>query len=147
VGAQCECAHQARRQERTWATPQRAHARDGRLCSPQRAQGRRIAEGQWWRLVTALYLHAGVIHAVVNMAILLRLVPRCGDGGPSLTAARPQGWWLESGFGSVAFVGVYAASGVFGELVGCGASHGVLEWRGSPHAARLHAAARCSSRK
>ena len=26
-----------------------------------------VHEGQWWRLLTAVFLHAGIIHAAVNL--------------------------------------------------------------------------------
>jgi membrane associated rhomboid family serine protease len=26
-----------------------------------------VNEGQWWRLLTAVFLHAGIIHAAVNL--------------------------------------------------------------------------------
>src|SRR5438105_168069 len=34
-----------------------------------------VREGQWWRLLTANFLHAGVLHLVINMLSLLIIGP------------------------------------------------------------------------
>ena len=67
-----------------------------------------VAHGDWWRLLTACFLHAGVWHIAVNMYAL---------------------WWLgsvvENAIGSWRFLLLYLASGLAG-------SAGALLWK--PHA-------------
>ncbi|HWC32760.1 MAG TPA: rhomboid family intramembrane serine protease, partial [Actinomycetota bacterium] len=61
--------------------------REGALFGPL------VAEGEWWRLVTAAYLHAGPVHLLLNMLML---------------------WWfgqpLEALLGRARFLGIYAVS-------------------------------------
>lgn len=73
-----------------------------------------ILAGNWWRLMTPMFLHAGVIHLLMNMVMLKRL----GQG-------------LEEGFGFVIVASIYLMSGVSGvlassvmnpDIVGVGAS-------------------------
>jgi membrane associated rhomboid family serine protease len=56
-------------------------------------QFRGLAEGEWWRLVTAGFIHAGLFHLAMNMLLL---------------------WWfgapLEEGLGRARFLGIYAVS-------------------------------------
>ena len=77
-----------------------------------------VAEGEWYRLITGAFLHAGVLHLGLNMFALYIL-----------------GSLLEPALGSARFAGVYAASvlaGAFGALlldpneVTVGASGGVF---------------------
>lgn len=78
-----------------------------------------IAAGQWWRLFTAMFLHAGLLHIAFN--------------GYALYAF---GGLVESLFGSRRFVGIYLATGflasitsyAFGRLdiVGVGASGAIF---------------------
>jgi membrane associated rhomboid family serine protease len=56
--------------------------------------------GGWWRLVAALFVQPTVLHAVVNIAVLLQL-----------------GMILERLVGRAAFAGVYLAAGVIGNLI------------------------------
>lgn len=56
-----------------------------------------VATGDWWRLVTGAFLHAGPIHLLFNMVALLWF-------------GRP----LETVIGSVRFVGVYLAGALAG---------------------------------
>jgi membrane associated rhomboid family serine protease len=67
-----------------------------------------VAHGDWWRLITAAFLHASVLHIALNMWAL---------------------WWLgsivESAIGSTRFLLLYIGSGLAG-------SAGALLW--SPHA-------------
>src|SRR5690242_3751005 len=39
--------------------------------------GPAIQTGEWWRLVTAMFLHAGLVHLTVNMWALLQLGTLC----------------------------------------------------------------------
>jgi membrane associated rhomboid family serine protease len=54
--------------------------------------GPAVAGGQWWRLVTAGFLHSGILHLGLNMAVLYML-------GPS----------LERVLGKLSFVSLYVA--------------------------------------
>lgn len=56
--------------------------------------------GTWWRLVTAMFLHGGLIHFFFNSYVLLGLGPL-----------------IEAEFGTERFWIVYFASGVIGNLV------------------------------
>jgi membrane associated rhomboid family serine protease len=58
-----------------------------------------VEEGEWWRLITAGFLHGGIIHLLLNMWVLARI------GGP-----------LEEVFGSIAFAAIYLISLVSGNL-------------------------------
>jgi rhomboid protease GluP len=58
-----------------------------------------VAEGQWWRLLTSIFLHSSFIHLASNMLALYFL--------GSLT---------EEGFGSWRFLALYVASGISGGL-------------------------------
>jgi rhomboid protease GluP len=59
--------------------------------------GRLSAGGQWWRLVTAMFLHVGVIHLLMNMWVLW-------DGGRL----------VERMLGPVAFAAAYVLAGLAG---------------------------------
>lgn len=72
--------------------------REGGLFGPAIDQG-----GEWWRIVTSGFLHAGVFHLFLNMFVLYVL-----------------GTLLEPAIGSVRFVAIYFVSllaGSFGALV------------------------------
>ena len=86
--------------------------REGGLFGPL------VADGQWYRIVTSAFLHAGILHLGLNMFVLYIL-----------------GTLLEPEIGSARFAGVYAVSilaGAFGALmldpneVTVGASGGVF---------------------
>jgi membrane associated rhomboid family serine protease len=62
--------------------------------------GPRTANGEWWRLVTSLFIHAGVLHLT---ACLVGFVP--------------LGLVLERLVGSAALAAVYVTSGVFAGLI------------------------------
>ncbi len=62
--------------------------------------GPAIYAGQWWRLVTAVFLHAGLLHLGMNLWVLL-------DVGPMTEAL----------FSASKFIVVYLASGVAGFLL------------------------------
>ena len=84
------------------------NAPGGKLFFDWFLQGDLVAHGDWWRLLTACFLHAGVWHIAVNMYAL---------------------WWLgsvvEGAIGSLRFALLYLASGLAG-------SAGALLWK--PHA-------------
>lgn len=58
------------------------------------------ADGQWWRLVSAMFLHFGALHLSMNMLALW-------DGGKL----------VERMFGAVRFLMIYLVSGVGGNLL------------------------------
>lgn len=62
--------------------------------------GPRTTDGEWWRLVTAIFIHAGVLPLLVNLAALAQV-----------------GVVLERLVGRIALVTVYLASGVLSGLV------------------------------
>jgi membrane associated rhomboid family serine protease len=74
-------------------------ARGALLIQGQLASGELVglAEGEWWRLLTAAFLHAGIIHLGFNMLML---------------------WWigapLEEAMGRARFLLLYAVSGLAG---------------------------------
>jgi rhomboid protease GluP len=57
--------------------------------------------GQWWRLLTACFLHFGIIHIAFNMFILFQV-----------------GLFTERLFGSVRFLLLYLIAGIGGNIVG-----------------------------
>ncbi len=56
-----------------------------------------VAQGQYWRLLTATFLHFGFIHVLLNMLALLQLGPL-----------------LEAALGRVRFLALYLLSGIAG---------------------------------
>ena len=56
-----------------------------------------VAHGEWWRLITAAFLHGGPFHLAMNMWVLSFV------GGP-----------LEAAVGRARFLGLYLASGLAG---------------------------------
>jgi membrane associated rhomboid family serine protease len=71
--------------------------REGGLYGPD------VADGEWWRIVTSGFLHAGILHIAFNMYVLFVL-----------------GTLLEPGIGTPRFLGVYFVSllaGAFGALL------------------------------
>ena len=57
--------------------------------------------GQWWRLLTACFLHIGFIHIALNMYILYQVGP-----------------FTERLFGSVRYLVLYLAAGIGGNVLG-----------------------------
>ncbi len=57
--------------------------------------------GQWWRLLTACFLHIGFLHIAFNMYVLYQVGP-----------------FTERLFGSLRYLAVYLAAGVGGNLLG-----------------------------
>jgi len=78
----------------------------------------RTTNGEWWRLVTAMFVHSGMFHLLINIAGLVQV-----------------GLILERLLGRVAFAAVYVTAGVFASLVSlsthpvsvtCGASGAIF---------------------
>jgi rhomboid protease GluP len=67
--------------------------------------GPRTTNGEWWRLVTALFVHTGFWHLVINMAGLVAV-----------------GLTLERLAGHFTFAAIYLAAGTFASLVSLHAS-------------------------
>ena len=67
--------------------------------------GPRTTTGEWWRLCTAMFVHAGPLHLLLNLA--------------GLVAA---GAVVERLTGHLAFAAVYMAAGIFASAVGLSAS-------------------------
>src|SRR5215471_41915 len=61
--------------------------------------GALIANGQWWRLVTPIFIHLGLIHLLFNNFALFQIGPL-----------------LEESLGSQKFIFVYLASGIVGNI-------------------------------
>ncbi len=57
--------------------------------------------GQWWRLITACFLHFGIIHIAMNMFILLQV-----------------GLFTEMLFGKARFLALYLLAGIGGNIAG-----------------------------
>jgi rhomboid protease GluP len=63
-------------------------------------------ENEWWRLVTAMFLHAGLLHIGFNMMALMQLGPP-----------------LEEVYGSARYLFFYVVTGAFGFLVSSATGH------------------------
>jgi rhomboid protease GluP len=59
-----------------------------------------IADNEWWRLITAIFLHGSLMHIVFNMWVIM-------DIGPM----------VEELFGSARYLFLYIATGAFGYVV------------------------------
>jgi membrane associated rhomboid family serine protease len=72
----------------------------GRAYVPALGSLEGIADGQWYRLVTAMFLHGGVVHIAFNMLSL---------------------WWigapLEAALGRARYIALYAVSGLAGSAL------------------------------
>jgi len=70
-----------------------------------------VDQGEWWRLLTAMFLHGGVLHLMFNMYALWLFGPV-----------------LERRFGSLSYAAIYLAGGISGgmlfQLLGEGAAVG-----------------------
>src|SRR5262249_49145996 len=58
--------------------------------------GPRTTNGEWWRLLTSIFLHVGMLHLLIDLAILIQL-----------------GIVLERLVGAPMFAAVYLSAGVF----------------------------------
>ena len=70
------------------------------LVSNGAKDAEKILSGQWWRLLTSMWLHGGFIHLGMNLLAIYKL------GGS-----------LEMEFGTVPVAVIYLTSGVFGTIV------------------------------
>jgi membrane associated rhomboid family serine protease len=75
--------------------------------------GTRTTNGEWWRLVTSLFVHDGLFQLIINMAALAQI-----------------GYLLERFVGRLACAAVYFASGIFSGLAGL-SSHPVTVQAGA----------------
>ena len=79
-----------------------------------------IAAGDWWRLITAGYLHGGLLHIGMNMWALMDIGPQVEElyGTPRTvaiwTAATILGFFLSFYFGTRLSIG--ASAGIFGMI-------------------------------
>ena len=71
--------------------------------------GPRTTNGEWWRLVTSMFVHSQLVHLVVNVVALIQI-----------------GLILERLVGRFAFAAVYMAGGLFASLVSLSASPGAI---------------------
>lgn len=58
-----------------------------------------ISEGQWWRVITSIFIHAGFMHVLFNMFSLFLFGPE-----------------LEKIAGKIRFLTIYLLSGIFGNV-------------------------------
>ena len=65
-----------------------------------------LLQGEWWRLVMAIFLHGGVLHIAMNTWVLM-------DIGPQ----------VEEVYGSARYLFIYVATGVAGFLLSAAAMH------------------------
>jgi rhomboid protease GluP len=65
-----------------------------------------IATNEWWRLVTAMFLHGGLIHIGFNMMALMQF-------GPA----------IEELYGSARYLFIYVVTGAFGFLLSSASGH------------------------
>ncbi|ATL29108.1 rhomboid family intramembrane serine protease [Streptomyces formicae] len=72
----------------------------GRAFVPELGSVEGVAEGQWYRLVTAMFLHSSYMHIAFNMLSLWWI------GGP-----------LEAAFGRARYLALYGASGIAGSAL------------------------------
>ncbi len=73
---------------------------DGHVLMRLGAKSPLIMGGQWWRLVTAIFLHSGLLHIGMNMWCLVDLGPE-----------------VESLFSTTKFIVLYLVTGIMGFLV------------------------------
>jgi membrane associated rhomboid family serine protease/tetratricopeptide (TPR) repeat protein len=85
--------------------------------------GPAVADGQWWRTLSAMFLHAGLLHIALNLWAFLSV-----------------GKFVERIFGNAAFLAIYLLGGFAGELaslavhpmaVGVGASGAIFSVYGA----------------
>ena len=93
-----------------------------------------VAHGEWWRVLTGLFLHYGPVHLSMNLLALLVL-------GPFLEFA--VGWWrytlayLVSGVGSMLAIVLLALAGQYPDTIVVGASGSIMGLVGATAAVHL----------
>ena len=61
-----------------------------------------IYKGEWWRLITPVFLHAGVVHIVMNVYLQWQL-----------------GGYLYLLYGAVPWTIIYFVAGIYGNILSC----------------------------
>lgn len=98
----------------------------------------RINQGEWWRAVTALTLHANFPHIVANAATLMIFgTPLCGLVGAGvgiwvLLLAGTAGNWLNAALRGAAHSAVGASTAIFGGIGALAAIQLIRRRRGAP---------------
>jgi GlpG protein len=99
-----------------------------------------LAAGQWWRLVTPIFIHFGIVHLLFNAAVVIEFGRRIERGAGSrffvvltlgIAVASNAGQYLINGnplFGGLSGV----AYGLFGYVVARGRLDAGLDWRVNP---------------
>jgi len=82
-----------------WNSTYDAFLRANQLVAWGSNAGDRTLHGEWWRLVTSLFLHGSLLHLVFNMLALWQV-----------------GVLVERLFGSARFIALYAIAGVCGSI-------------------------------
>jgi membrane associated rhomboid family serine protease len=77
----------------------------GTLVAWGASLGTRTTNGEWWRLVTSSFVHTGMLHLLIDVAILMQL-----------------GGILERLLGRLTFAGVYLCAGAFAGLINLSSS-------------------------
>lgn len=68
-----------------------------------------VAHGQWWRLLSACFLHIGIIHIAFNMYVLYQIGP-----------------FTEPLFGGPRYLAIYLLTGIGGNLLGLALHPGII---------------------
>ena len=82
-----------------------------------------VLDGEWWRALTALFLHYGAVHLAVNMVALLILGPFLEF---AIGAVRYVAVYLVAGVGSMLAIVALARMGLHGNELVVGASGSVM---------------------
>jgi rhomboid protease GluP len=114
----------------------------GNLQSVGIMDGAAVAHGQWWRLFTAIWLHADLAHLATNAAlglVLLGLAMGHYGTGPGLLAAylAGAGGNLVAGLLSLQTHRSLGASGMVMGSLGLLAVQSFSLWRQTPHSRKL----------
>jgi rhomboid protease GluP len=102
---------------------------------------RSIREGEWWRLITAGFLHGGILHILMNSWVMLDLGAAVEEtfGAARMfviyIAATVSGFWLSAWWSSNPSIG--ASAGIFG-LIGAMIAFGILQRSSTGQMIRSH---------